>query len=191
MNKKADYFSLIKTRLFLLLIIFSFAGPLVLASLMYKYSDIVPIPSPKSHGNLIEPVITINSNEDFYETLMNEKKWVFMYVYEDETCDLVCEATLYMMQQVRESVGRERQRISNVAIVKKSFLNNENKKVINKYNKIKLLKIIDNSFFNKLKKNHLYLVDPLGNIFMYYQKDFNPKGLKKDIKKILKVSRIG
>jgi hypothetical protein len=169
MNKKADYFSLIKTRLFLLLIIFSFAGPLVLASLMYKYSDIVPIPSPKSHGNLIEPVITINSNEDFYETLMNEKKWVFMYVYEDETCDLV----------------------SNVAIVKKSFLNNENKKVINKYNKIKLLKIIDNSFFNKLKKNHLYLVDPLGNIFMYYQKDFNPKGLKKDIKKILKVSRIG
>jgi hypothetical protein len=54
-----------------------------------------------------------------------------------------------------------------------------------------LLKIIDNSFFNKLKKNHLYLVDPLGNIFMYYQKDFNPKGLKKDIKKILKVSRIG
>jgi len=131
MNKKADYFSLIKTRLFLLLIIFSFAGPLVLASLMYKYSDIVPIPSPKSHGNLIEPVITINSNEDFYETLMNEKKWVFMYVYEDETCDLVCEATLYMMQQVRESVGRERQRISNVAIVKKSFLNNENKKVIN------------------------------------------------------------
>lgn len=191
MNKKADYFSLIKTRLFLLLIIFSFAGPLVLASLMYKYSDIVPIPSPKSHGNLIEPVITINSNEDFYETLMNEKKWVLMYVYEDETCDLVCEATLYMMQQVRESVGRERQRISNVAIVKKSFLNNENKKVINKYNKIKLLKIIDNSFFNKLKKNHLYLVDPLGNIFMYYQKDFNPKGLKKDIKKILKVSRIG
>ena len=74
MNKKADYFSLIKTRLFLLLIIFSFAGPLVLASLMYKYSDIVPIPSPKSHGNLIEPVITINSNEDFYETLMNEGK---------------------------------------------------------------------------------------------------------------------
>ena len=85
MNKKADYFSLIKTRLFLLLIIFSFAGPLVLASLMYKYSDIVPIPSPKSHGNLIEPVITINSNEDSYETLMNEKKWIFMYVYEDET----------------------------------------------------------------------------------------------------------
>ena len=54
-----------------------------------------------------------------------------------------------------------------------------------------LLEIIDKGFFNKIKKNHLYIVDPLGNIFMYYNKDFNAKGLKKDIKKILRISRIG
>ena len=190
MNKKADYFSLIKTRLFLLLIILSFAGPLILASLMYKYSEYVPIASPKSYGNLIEPVITIEHQSDLYDLLIN-KKLIFMYVYENESCDLLCEATFYMMQQVRESVGRERQRISNVAIVNKSFINSSNKKIINKYNKIKLLNVIDNSLFDELKKNHLYLVDPLGNIFMYYEKDFNPKGLKKDIKKILKISRIG
>ena len=190
MNKKVDYFSLIKTRLFLLLIILSFAGPLILASLMYKYSEYIPIASPKSHGNLIEPVITIKQKSDLYDLLI-DKKWIFMYVYENESCDLVCEATLYMMQQVRESVGRERNRISNVIIVNNNFINLDNKKIIEKYNKIKFLKIIDNSFFDKLKKNHLYLVDPLGNIFMYYEKDFNPKGLKKDIKKILKISRIG
>ena len=88
MNKKSDYFSLIKTRLFLLLIVLSFAGPLILASLMYKYSDLVPIAAPKSYGNLIEPVITIDKKSDLYNLLIN-KKWIFMYVYENESCDLV------------------------------------------------------------------------------------------------------
>jgi hypothetical protein len=96
-----------------------------------------------------------------------------------------------MMQQVRESVGRERSRIKNLLIVNNKFNNNDNKKIINKYNKIKLLEVIDKGFFNKIKKNHLYIVDPLGTIFMYYNKDFNAKGLKKDIKKILRISRIG
>ena len=31
----------------------------------------------------------------------------------------------------------------------------------------------------------------IGNIFIFYDKDFSAEGLKKDIKKILKVSRIG
>ena len=190
MSKKTSYFSLIKTRLFFLLIILSFAGPLVLATVMYKYSDLISVAPPKSYGNLIEPVITISKKEDFNNILGN-KKWTFLYVYENESCDLLCEATLYMMQQVRESVGRERQRISNLVIVNKNFKNEDNEKIINKYNKIKLLDIIQKPFFNKLKKNHLYIVDPLGNIFIYYEKDFKAKGLKKDIKKILRISRIG
>jgi hypothetical protein len=190
MSKKAEYFSLIKTRLYFLLIILSFAGPLILASFMYKYSDLIPVAEPKSNGNLINPVITISEEEDF-DNILRDKKWTFMYVYENETCDLICEATLYMMQQVRESVGRERSRIKNLLIVNNKFNNNDNKKIINKYNKIKLLEVIDKGFFNQIKKNHLYIVDPLGNIFMYYNKDFNAKGLKKDIKKILRISRIG
>ena len=190
MTKKIEYFSLIKTRLYLLLIILSFAGPLILATFMYKYSDLIPVPEPKSNGNLITPVITISQEDDFANILKN-KKWTFMYVYEDETCDLLCEATLYMMQQVRESVGRERSRIKNILVVNDRFNNDGNHKIIKKYNKIKLLEVLNVNFFKKLKKNHLYIIDPLGNIFIYYDKDFSAKGLKKDIKKILKISRIG
>ena len=73
MSKRTDYFSLIKKRLFFLLIIFSFAGPLILATVMYKYSDLVSIAPPKSYGNLIEPVITITEKEDFNNILGNNK----------------------------------------------------------------------------------------------------------------------
>ena len=190
MSKKIEYFSLIKTRLYLLLIILSFAGPLMLATFMYKYSDFIPVAEPKSNGNLITPVITISKEEDFGNILSN-KKWTFMYVYEDDACDLICEATLYMMQQVRESVGRERSRIKNILIVNNNFNNEDNEKIIKKYNKIELLNVLQNNFFDKLEKNHLYIVDPLGNIFIYYDKDFSAKGLKKDIKKMLRISRIG
>ena len=88
------------------------------------------------------------------------------------------------------SVG-ERQRISNILVIKDNFINEDNKKIINKYDKIRILQVIKNDFFKKLEKNHLYIIDPLGNIFIFYDKDFSAKGLKKDIKKILKVSRIG
>lgn len=190
MSDKTDYFSLIKTRLYFLLIVLSFVGPLLLATIMYKYSDLMPIAPPKSSGNLINPVITITKSEDFNNILKN-KKWTFMYIYDNESCDLICEATLYMMQQVRESLGREKQRVSNLLIVKKDFNGSDNKEILEKYNKIKFLEIIEKDFFKKIKKNHLYIIDPLGNIFMYYDKDFDAKGLKKDIKKILKISRIG
>ena len=122
MVRKTDYSSLIKTRLYLFLIIFSFLGPLLLATIMYKYSDFVPIAPPKSYGNLIDPVITISSEDDF-DNILEKKKWTFMYVYENETCDLLCEATLFVMQQVRESLGRERQRISNILVIKDNFIN--------------------------------------------------------------------
>ena len=65
MVRKTDYSSLIKTRLYLFLIIFSFLGPLLLATIMYKYSDFIPVAEPKSNGNLITPVITITQEEDF------------------------------------------------------------------------------------------------------------------------------
>lgn len=190
MGKKIEYFSLIKTRLYLLLIILSFAGPLMLATFMYKYSDFIPVAEPKSNGNLINPVITLSKKDDF-DNILKDKKWTFMYVYENETCDLLCEATLYMMQQVRESVGRERSRIKNILVANNNFENIDNQKIIKKYNKIKLLKVLNRDFFKKLEKNHLYIIDPLGNIFIYYDKDFSAKGLKKDIKKILRISRIG
>ena len=73
MSKKTGYFSLIKTRLYLFLIMISFIGPLLLATLMYKYSDIIPIASPKSYGNLITPVITIKSDQDFNALLFKKK----------------------------------------------------------------------------------------------------------------------
>ena len=63
------------------------------------------------------------------------------------------------------------------------------KKELNKkYSDFHYIKI--NNLKKNLKEHTLYLIDPLGNIFMKYD-NFDAKGLQKDIKKVLKASRIG
>jgi hypothetical protein len=40
-------------------------------------------------------------------------------------------------------------------------------------------------------RDGIYLVDPLGNIVLRYPKDADPTRMKKDITRLLSVSRIG
>jgi hypothetical protein len=37
----------------------------------------------------------------------------------------------------------------------------------------------------------LFLMDPLGNIMMQYEPDFDPYKVKSDLRKLLKISQIG
>ena len=37
----------------------------------------------------------------------------------------------------------------------------------------------------------IYIVDPIGNIMMSYPPDADPTGMKKDLKRLLKVSKLG
>jgi hypothetical protein len=39
--------------------------------------------------------------------------------------------------------------------------------------------------------DRVYVVDPLGNLFMFYEPDAPPKGLLEDMKRLLKLSHIG
>jgi hypothetical protein len=39
--------------------------------------------------------------------------------------------------------------------------------------------------------DHLYLIDPLGNLMMRFPKNADPKKVAKDISKLLKASAIG
>ena len=40
-------------------------------------------------------------------------------------------------------------------------------------------------------KNHIYLLDPLGNLMLRYPRDADPSRMKKDLERLLKVSQVG
>ena len=45
--------------------------------------------------------------------------------------------------------------------------------------------------FKDLPIHQIYVIDSLGNLMMWYPKDATSKGIKKDLKRLLKVSKIG
>jgi hypothetical protein len=39
--------------------------------------------------------------------------------------------------------------------------------------------------------DHIYMIDPLGNLMMRFPKDVDPSRMAKDLKRLLKISQIG
>ncbi|MFU8797378.1 MAG: hypothetical protein ACNA7Y_01585 [Gammaproteobacteria bacterium] len=69
----------------------------------------------------------------------------------------------YKLQQVHKTLGKDQRRVER-------------------------LQRSPNALF---QPGRIYLVDPLGNIFMYYPDAVLPKDLKADLVRLLKISRIG
>jgi cytochrome oxidase Cu insertion factor (SCO1/SenC/PrrC family) len=42
-----------------------------------------------------------------------------------------------------------------------------------------------------LNSHRVYLIDPLGNLMMFYAADAKPKGMLEDMKRLLRLSSIG
>jgi hypothetical protein len=40
-------------------------------------------------------------------------------------------------------------------------------------------------------RDHIYLIDPLGNVMLRYPRDPEPNRMKKDLSRLLRASRIG
>ncbi len=191
-----------KSRVYLILIFTVFFGPLLFATWLFFVPNTWLNSRTQNHGTLVQPVLPldgfkiINKNGETWDKTTFMNKWTLVYIGE-ETCDLYCEASLFKMRQVRLTLGRDSKRVARKFIV---IDNNGDKNNINEI--LKNYSQMQSSWFNssdvqnalsnyKLEKNHIYLIDPLGNLMMRYTKDATSKGMKKDLKRLLKVSKIG
>ncbi len=193
MNINIDYSAKIKSRIYFILIILSFIGPLIFATLMYVYRDNLPIAPPSTNGELLESMINIHkhsTNEKTLKTFSN-KKWSLIFVVRGNTCDEACNEILHLIRQTRISLNQDSSRVMNIVITdqKNDDIEGLIKADYKNINKLVDPKLLDNELLNN---GGLYISDPLGNIFMFYNKEnLNFKGLRKDLKKVLKISQIG
>ena len=193
MNINIDYSAKIKSRIYFILIILSFIGPLIFATLMYIYRDSLPIAPPSTNGELLESMINIHKNSTNEKTLktFSNKKWSLIFVVRGNKCDKTCSETLHLIRQTRISLNQDSSRVMNIVITdqKNDDIEDLIKADYKNINKLIDPKLLDNELLNN---GTLYISDPLGNIFMFYNKEnLNFKGLRKDLKKVLKISQIG
>jgi len=151
-----------------------------------------------NYGDLIEGValpvakLTLTDGKPFeFEKLRG--RWLFVTV-DSGSCDDYCQKKLWKMRQVRLTQGKYLERIERVWLV--TDAQGIAPAVMKEYDGTwvaaaqgsTLLKAFQ---FKDRQRDHIYLVDPLGNVILRYPKDANPSRMKKDLERLLKVSRIG
>lgn len=129
-------------------------------------------------------------------------KWTLLYIGNAD-CGDTCRDNLYKMRQIRIAQNENMKRVQRLFILGTdripenlaSFLGQEHPKMAVAVVSTEQLAEI-NVFFETdstpvMRAERIYFVDPLGNLMMYYESDAAAGGMLKDLKKLLKYSKIG
>jgi hypothetical protein len=122
--------------------------------------------------------------------------WVMLQV-DSGACADACQVKLYQMRQVRLTQGREMERIERVWLIDDAA--QLDTIVMRAFDGTRMVRAAASPLLAQLPvpaaggstRDHIYLIDPLGNLMMRFPKDADPSRIKKDIERLLRVSRVG
>lgn len=185
----------IAARLQLLLIALVFIGPLILAAWLYFGGTALQPEGRTNHGELLEPIVNIRDavpESPLHEH--NDGRWLLIYLNEG-VCDAACEYSLYTVRQSRLMLGKEMDRLGRLFLHGESlpdtvYLADEHEGLIALSDR-RINTLLNNKRPKAVSAGGYYLVDPLGNLVMYFPPEIEPSDMVEDIKHLLKFSRIG
>lgn len=122
-------------------------------------------------------------------------KWLMLQA-DSGDCPDACQKKLYDMRQLRTAQGKERERVERVWLITDG--EPLDTVLMREYDGTRMLRVQPDKLQAWLPvekgasvTDHLYMVDPLGNLMMRFPKNADPNKIKKDLGKLLKASRIG
>lgn len=177
----------------LLLIFLIFFGPLVLAALYFNYSK-QWLTMTTNKGALLSPTIQLtdfhftNSAKQIVRPKVFNKRWTVLFVNNNE-CDTGCQQRLWIIRQVRLALGNDKLRVNRYYLNSAPTIATQLVKFIAKQHEGMGVVTIDKT--NTLRQQAVYIADPHGQIILEYNNLTEPDDLYKDLKRLLKASRIG
>jgi hypothetical protein len=116
--------------------------------------------------------------------------WVFLMV-DTANCDDYCQSKLYVMRQVRLTQGKDQQRIERVWLVPDGVRPPPG--IEAEYRGTRTILPAAGDFLARLPasgspRDHIYVIDPFGNLMMRFPRDADPQRVKKDVAKLMKNS---
>ena len=120
-------------------------------------------------------------------------KWVLVQ-FDSGTCDADCERKHYYMRQVRKSQGKDQYRVERLWLVTDAAAPSND--LLEAISGTRIERAASRSLAEQFPargalSDHIYLVDPLGNLVMRFPRDPDPRRVIKDLQRLLKSSRIG
>ncbi len=130
-----------------------------------------------------------------------EHQWL-MVTFGEAPCSGACEQNIYKMRQTHIAQGKYQMRVRRLLVLtgdsktlsKSSFKEYPGMVVVT--GPASAISTFGKQFVTEEGtaldgKNRVYLVDPLGNLMMSYGADVKANGIRKDLGRLLRVSRIG
>ena len=184
-----------KFRINLVLIFLAFAAPVVAAYLSFY---IWPPKGRTNYGELIKPAalpnVALRSADGTELTLGKLRgKWLIVTI-DGANCDSTCDQKLFLMRQIRISLTKEMNRVERVLLIRDQ--GNIAADLLKKYPGMHVFSGANAGLLQQFPAvadvaDHIYLVDPLGNVMMRYPKNPDATGIRRDLSRLLSVSQVG
>lgn len=189
----------------LLALIFLAAAPVAIAAYMYFAQVGLPA-STTNKGNFIIPPLSsellgidqLHKETAAFQQLDGHRKWVILLVAKG-LCEQRCEQALYNARQVNIALGKDSDRVGRLLLFTEADVQLENvlaehpelvRQSVNQDRVDELIAAVAAHDLS-LENYDMLLMDPLGNIMMHYKADQDGRDLLDDLKRLLKVSKIG
>ena len=156
-----------------------------------------PPQSRMNYGTLIEPrslpaapLVRVDGSKFSIAELRG--RWVMVQI-DASGCPDACRRKLYQMRQVRLTQGHAVDRIERVWLVRDD--GRVDPGLLRDYDGTHAARagaaVVSAFPAEHDAEEHIYLIDPLGNLMLRFPKDADPGRMKKDLERLLKVSKVG
>ncbi len=120
-------------------------------------------------------------------------KWLMLTV-DGGACAEACQQKLYTMRQVRTAQGKFMDRVDRIMLIDDVDVLNEER--VKEYVDMKFMRAQNSELLKNLpaqsvQRDHIYLIDPIGNLVLRYPREPDPRKMIKDFTRLLTVSKIG
>jgi cytochrome oxidase Cu insertion factor (SCO1/SenC/PrrC family) len=199
-------------RIFIILILV-FALPYLAAYLFYQVRDNIEVGRQTNYGQLVQPLRPLGDFDiERLDATAIERadlagKWLLITV-NGQTCGPDCQRNLYNLRQVRRALAEDRRRIERLLVLTDNPDPDGLRKILKDYPDMHTMTGPGDSLDHIttiLNTNtqtstgtgtgtisgRIFIVDPNGDLMMEYPADADPVGILKDLKRLLKLSKIG
>lgn len=194
-----------RSRVQLVLLVALFLVPPVAAWVAWKTLGTQGVEATTNAGTLVAPPRPLQVSGLYqadgvaYADRDLRGRWTYV-LFAGGDCDQRCEQQLYLTRQTRIGMNKDVPRIQRLLVLSQMPSASLAGRLANEHSDLRWVVLGDDAGpwlqgfegdrFQPLGEQY-FLVDPLGNLMMYYDLDVPAKGVMKDLQKLLKISQVG